>query len=328
MTARFEEEIGLIKKVITDFGDGHRSNLAIISDPFFGESELMDRVEGMAGKEGERINAGHLIRNFDLLATAPGKIVMVEEAHRLYRRKIGGFDLMNRFLKMITCSDRLFITSWNSYSWEYLDEVLELGRFFPQRIRLSKMSADEIREMLLSSYEEDELTFLQEEIAEGEQKILGWHLYKRTLAGINLNIPLPEIDVELIRSRLDRTEKKSAEDIFFERLGRISDGNPGVAEQLWKDALAYPEVRNDLKEPNQIDLDRDGSFALGIILFMKSVEMEYLSDVLEALDLSAENIANRLEDRGLVKIDGEVVTLRVEALKGIAEHLKRLRLVW
>lgn len=52
MTSRFEEEIGLIKKAVVDFWEGHRSNLAIVSDPFYGESELMDRVEGMAGMEG------------------------------------------------------------------------------------------------------------------------------------------------------------------------------------------------------------------------------------------------------------------------------------
>lgn len=328
MTARFEEEIGLIKKVIVGFGEGHRSNLAVISDPFYGESELMDRVEGMIEDVCIRINARSLIENFVALE-ASGSIVIVEEAHRLYRRKIGGFDAMNRFLNMLHSSDRLFITTWNSASWRYLDEISALGRHFPKKIGLSKMTADKIREMLLSGYEEGELTFQVEEGADEEElKILHRAGRKKTLMGHSLEIPYPVVDVRSIRSRLDRSEKRSPEEVFFERLARISDGNPGVAEILWEEALDYPEVRNALKDPPSIDLNRDESFALSIVLSMGSVEMSYISEVLEPLNLSAERIAGLLEERGLVSMDGEVVAMRAEALKSALEHLRRLRLVW
>jgi hypothetical protein len=329
MTPRFEEEISLIKKVIADFGEGRRSNLAIISDPFYGESELMDRVEGMIEDVCIRINAQSLIRSFEILEDSPGRIVIVEEAHRLYRRKICGFDMMNRFLNRLLSSDRLFITTWNSASWRYLDEVLGLGRHFPQKVSLSKMTADEIQEMLLSGYEEGELTFLEEERGdEEERKILNRAGYKKALMGHSLEIPYPVVDVRSIRSRLDRSEKKSPEEVFFEKLARISDGNPGVAELLWKEALDYPEVRNALKDPPSIDLNREESFALSIVLSMGSAKLAYLSEVLGPLGISAQNIANLLEERGLVSIDGEVASMRAEALKSSLEHLRRLRLVW
>lgn len=329
MTPRFEEEISLIKKVIVDFGEGRRSNLAIISDPFYGESELMDRVEGMIEDVCIRINAQSLIQSLETLKDSPGKIVIVEEAHRLYRRTIGGFDAMNRFLNMLLFSDRLFITTWNSASWRYLDEVLGLGRHFPQKVSLSKMKTDEIREMLLSGYEEGELTFLEGERGDEEKrKILKWAGRKKALMGHSLEIPYPMVDVGSIRSRLDRSEKKSPDEVFFEKLARISDGNPGVAELLWKEALDYPEVRNALKDPPSIDLSREESFALSIVLSMGSAKLAYLSDVLEPLGISAQNIANLLEERGLVSIDGEVASMRAEALKSALEHLRRLRLVW
>jgi hypothetical protein len=329
MTARFEEEIGLIKKVVVDFGEGHRSNLAIISDPFYGESVLMDRVEGMTGEDGIRIAASSLIRNFEALEDASGRIVIIEEAHRLYSRKIGGFETMNRFLKMLASSDRLFITTWNSYSWKYLDEVLGLGGHFPKKIRLSKMGAGQIREMLLSGYEEGELTFVEEVAAKAEElSILKRASYKKTLMGHSLEIPYPVIEMRSIRSRLTRSEKKSPEEIFFDKLARISDGNPSVAEHLWKNALDYPKIMDTLKDPPSIDLDYDESFALGIVLSMGSIEAEDLSEILAPLDLSAERIATLLEERGLVSIDGKVVSIRAEALKSVVEHLRRLRLVW
>lgn len=329
MTTRFEEEIGLIKKVIVGFGEGCRSNLAVISDPFYGELELMDRVEGMIEDICIRINARSLIRNFEALEGSSERIVIVEEAHRLYRRKIGGFDAMNRFLNMLHTSDRLFITTWNCYSWKYLDEVLGLGRYFPQQIRLSKMGADQIREMLLSSYEEGELTFVEEVPADAEElKVLNRSSYQKTLMGRSIEIPYPVVDIRSIRSRRTKSEKKSSEEIFFDKLARISDGNPGVAEYLWNEALDYPEVRNALKDPPSIDLDYDESFALGIVLSMGSIEVGELSDVLEPLDLSAEKIAGLLEERRLVFSEGDVIAIRSEALKSVVEHLRRLRLVW
>ena len=121
-------------------------------------------------------------------------------------------------------------------------------------------------------------------------------------------IPYPVIDMQSIKSRLTRSKKKSAEEIFFDKLARISDGNPSVAEHLWKEALDYPKIVGTLKDPPSIDLDYDESFALGIVLYMESIEMEDFSEILGHMDLSAERIAPRLKEGGLVTIDGKVVS--------------------
>ncbi|HII06822.1 MAG TPA: hypothetical protein HA349_05790 [Methanotrichaceae archaeon] len=329
MPPAFEKEIELIEKSIEDFEEGKRGNVAVISDPFYGESDLMKRAGEIIGSSGLKVDARSLIHDFEVLEKASEKIVMVDEAHRLYRRKIGGFEAINRFLSFIPSSDGLFITTWNSYSWKYLDEVLGLGRHFPQKIRLSKMGAGQIQEMLLSGYEEGELTFVEEVPVDAEElKILSRSSYQKTLMGRSIEIPYPVVDIRSIRSRRTKSEKKSSEEIFFDKLARISDGNPGVAEYLWNEALDYPEVRNALKDPPSIDLDYDESFAIGIVLSMGSIQVRELSDVLEPLDLSAEKIAGLLEERGLVFSEGDVIAIRSEALKSVVEHLRRLRLVW
>ncbi|HPE64030.1 MAG TPA: hypothetical protein PLQ49_07985 [Methanothrix sp.] len=329
MTSRFEEEIGLIKKAVVDFWEGHRSNLAIVSDPFYGESELMDRVEGMAGMEGARIDARSIFSSFEALEKAPGRIVMVEEAHRLYCRNIGGFDTLIRFLEMMSSSDRLFITTWNSVSWRYLDEVLGLGRYFSKKVSLPKMGADEIRDMLISGYDEGELTFVEEVSNRGDEpRILHRRNIKKSLMGRSLDVPVPVVEIRSIRSRMTKNEKKSPEDIFFEKLARISDGNPGVAEHLWEEALDYPKVMDRLRDPPSIDLGRDDSFALSIILSMGSLNLGEISEVLKPHHLSAERIVGSLEEQRLIHIEGDVVSVSPDALKGVMGHLGRLRLVW
>lgn len=330
MPPDFKGEMEVIEKSIDDFQEGKRKNIAIISDPFYGESELLDRVLERAKGRAFRVKAGSLREDFDILERSSATIAMVEEAHHLYLRRIGGFDLMDRFISFVSSSDRLFITTWNSFSWKYLDEALGIGRHFPMKIELSRMDANKIRDMLLSGYEEGELTFLEEEKDEMEEpKILKRSSFKIRLLGDSINIPRPEVDLGSIRSRFHKVdEKRPPMEAFFGKLARISDGNPGVAEFLWKEALDYPKVRNSLVDPPSIDLDLDDSFALSLILSMGSLDLADLSEVLEPVGTSAERAAALLEERGLVFIDGEVVSLRAEALKSTVEHLRRVRLVW
>jgi hypothetical protein len=330
MPPPFKGEMELIEKAIKDFEEGKRRNTAVISDPFYGESELLEWVWERTGGGALRVKAGSLKEDFEILERSSAKIAIVEEAHRLYLRKIGGFDLMDRFINFVSSSERLFITTWNSFSWKYLDEVLGIGQHFPMKIELPGMDAGKIRDMLLSGYEEGELNFVEEEKDETEEpKILKRSSFKISLLGERIEIPRPEVDLNSIRSRFHKVEEKRPPmEIFFGKLARISDGNPGVAELLWKEALDYPKVRDCLVDLPSIDLDLDDSFALNVILSMGSVDLADLSEVLEPVGTSAERAAALLEERGLVFIDGEVVSLRAEALKRTAEHLRRARLVW
>lgn len=330
MPPTFKEEMEVIEKSIEDFQEGKRKNIAVISDPFYGESELLDQVWEGAGRGGFRVKAGSLKEDFEVLERSSAKITIVEEAHRLYLRRIGGFELIHRFINFVSSSDRLFITTWNSFSWKYLDEALGIGQHFPMKIELPRMDAGKIRDMLLSGYEEGELTFVEEEKDETEEpKILKRSSFKIRLLGESIEIPRPEVDLGSIRSRFHKgDEKRPPMEIFFGKLAQISDGNPGVAELLWKEALDYPKVRNNLVDPPSIDLDLDDSFALSLVLSMGSLDLADLSEILEPMGTSAEKAAALLEERGLVFIDGEVVSLRAEALKRTAEHLRRVRLVW
>lgn len=57
----------------------------------------MARAASVAGPDGLRIDGRRLRHDFGILERAPQRIVVVDEAHRLSLRKVGGFDLMDRF---------------------------------------------------------------------------------------------------------------------------------------------------------------------------------------------------------------------------------------
>ncbi len=76
--------------------------------------------------------------------------MIIDDCQFLYARRIGGFDILEDFLKNVASSSNFFITTWNLYSWKYLDEVLDIGTYFPVQIVLPRFTAGDIKECILS----------------------------------------------------------------------------------------------------------------------------------------------------------------------------------
>ncbi|MPN44154.1 hypothetical protein SDC9_191715 [bioreactor metagenome] len=83
----------------------------------------------------------------------------MDNCHFLYIRKTGGFDIFYEFLDMVSSENRIFITTWNIYSWKYLDQAFELGKYFPVQIVVSAFEKENIKSIILSRYGEKEIIF-------------------------------------------------------------------------------------------------------------------------------------------------------------------------
>jgi hypothetical protein len=236
---------------------------------------------------------------------------------------------MDRFLSFVTSEERLFITTWNRFSWRYLEEVLGIGRHFPRQIILPRLDAGQIREMLLAGREEGELTFVEEEAPGGDSKVLEWRVSRRAVMGHNIDLPYPSVDPGVIRSRLKRNRKEmKSEDAFFERLAQIIRRQPRRRGASLEGGSELSGGGSSLRDPPTIDLDFDESFVLGVVLSSGSLELDELSEVLGPHGPLRRDDGGPPEEKGLVSIDGGVVTLRAEAQKSDIEHERRLRLVW
>jgi len=321
-----EEEINTIEKAIEDFETGKRSNVAVISEPFYGVERIVDKIESIASEKCKRMPSEDLVHDLESMdRLMKNNILIVENLHRIYRRKIGGFKDITKFQKYVSTSDKLFITTWNLPSWNYLDEVLHIGKQFPLQVTLPKKDANQIKEMLLSGYEENELSFVGIEVPRQEDKFLkvGWR--SAFILGREIKIPNLEVEIDILRYKLGQKKRKSAEELFFEKIARISDGNPGVAEVLWKAVLDYPNFVDRLEEPHlKIELDRAESFALSAIISADFIERSELCEIVGSPD----ELLYVLSEGGLITVDGEICSARPEALKEILEYLNKQRLVW
>lgn len=329
----FQEEIAKIQTAIADFKSGQNLNIAIISEPFAGKTTFLGAIEKMNPQKVTRLSFSSILKNKEdsKIPENSKRVVIIDDCNFLYERKIGGFETLEYFLRSTVSSSNIFITTWNLYSWNYLDEVIKIEEYFPVQIKLPKFTKDRIKEFILSKYEEKEIKF-EEDVAFQKEKVFEPKKLTISIKPLEktINIPYFKINYSLIKFRLLKKEEKvGIEDIIFEKIHRISNGNPGVAMIIWEKSLEYPIIKpskiNDVSF--NIDLDYKESFVLFLILSMKSINNDKLSDILGP-DFQVDKMIFGLSNQGLITVDDISCNIKPEAIKSIIEYLKKLRMVW
>lgn len=328
----FQDEIVNIQAAIADFESGHKSNVAIIAEPFAGKTTLVNEIEKMNPQKVTRLSFSSVVKNKDGISLPDQlkRIVLIDDCQFLYFRKIGGFAILEDFLKMVASSNNIFITAWNLYSWKYLDEVINIGRYFPVQINLPKFSTSKIKECILSRYEQDEIKFIEDEYE--KEKIIEIERHPVAIKPLKkpIDIPFLKINYDTLKLRLfNKEEKIATEDIVFEKITRISNGNPGVAKIIWQRSLEYPVIKpSKIKEVSfNIELDYNESFVLRVILSMGTIKKEELSEI-AGNECGIDEMLFRLVKQGLISIEEDHCSIKPEALRSIVEFLKKSRLVW
>ncbi len=327
----FEDEIQNVQIAISDFESGKKLNVAIIAEPFAGVTFLVDELEKMNALKVTRLSYSSLVKNKDglMLPENSKRIIIIDHCEYLYMRKIGGFEVLDEFLKTMVTSNILFITTWNLYSWKYLDEVLNIGKFFPFQIKVQKSTTNEIKECILSVYKPDEIKF-RPDVDFEKEKILEIPKYPFTIKFLKrtINIPFLKINYHILKLRLIKKEA-TTEDIIFEKINYLSNGNSGVARVLWQKSLEYPSIKpTGIKDLSlNINLDYNESFILMVILSMKSIKKEDLAEIAGA-KYQIDEVLFSLLRQELITIEGDDCRIKTEALGSIVESLKKLRLVW
>lgn len=324
----FEEEITAINDAISESGSGIKSNIAIIAEPFAGKTTLINEIKKKNPKRTAKLSLSSLVKHRDEISIPECSIVMIDDCQYLYMRKIGGFDMLEDFLAMVAESQNLFITSWNLYSWTYLDEVMDLAAHFPVQIKLPKLTADDIKTIILSGYGAGEIQFEGEDVS--NKKIIELVKHPVTLKLLEKEINLPGIKIYFDPLKtwfIGKSEMMTIEDAVYRRIHNISNGNPGVSKVIWENSLKYPVIKpNYISDISyEVRLNYNEAFVLSIILSMKSISKEELDNI---AGLQTVHILSILSRQGLIQMEEGKFEIIPEALKSIVEYLKKLRLVW
>lgn len=334
------DEIGEIQEAIADFEIGKKLNVAIIAGLFGGKTTLINEIEKLNLSRATKITFSMVVRDKKEISLSDDtkKVVLLDNCHFLYVRKPGGFDIFYEFLDMISSQNRIFITTWNIYSWRYLNEAFGLGKYFPVQVIIPAFEKKDLKHLVLKRYEEGEIIFNNSGESEKEPLIyITEYPLELPSLGRKISIPILKINTRYLKRYLlnekkeEKEEKeKTAEHRVFEKIHLESKGNPGVALKIWKLALDYPHIKpEDIGNFSyDIELEQEEAFVLNLILSYQGLKKTDIIDMIGSM-LKMDEILFRLLNQELI-FQGEDNSFRVrpEALRSAIAYLEKLRLVW
>ncbi len=326
----YEREVDDILQAVSKFDQGILGNVALISDPFSGRTRLVEELKKNLGERVTYVSFNSVMTDSSFMATLRDarEIVIMDNCHFLAMRKIGGFEQMNEFLNFITTSKKFFITTWNTFSWTYLNAVLQIDSYFTNFVTLSPLDADNLKKILLSRYGSQEIEFIDDSAAEERKLRFIWGC-------LNIKIPfskdaycLPWPSFEL-PGRLHKKKAIPAEEITFERLTRISGGNPGVARFIWDKNIEFPTiwVSSFIEPVFDTNISTNQSFLLSIILSMEHVHYDDLAAI-AGPEINIHRALFVLQKKGLIYEEDGYYAIGHEPLKSVINYLKLNRMVW
>ncbi|RXA21890.1 hypothetical protein EQO05_01295 [Methanosarcina sp. MSH10X1] len=334
------DEIGDIQSAIADFEVGKKVNVAIIAGLLGGKTTLINEIEKLNLNRATRITFSGIIRDKEEISLPEDtmRVVLLDNCHFLYTRKPGGFDILYEFLDMISSQDRVFVTTWNLYSWKYLNGAFEIGKYFPVQILIPSLEKEGIRSLILKRYEEGEIIFNNGGESEKEPVIyiIPYPLELASL-GRKIIIPVPKINIPYLKRRFLKEEEKgkkkeeeTAEYRVFEKIHLESKGNPGVAVKVWELGLHYPHISPEKigQFSYDIKLEYDEAFILHLILSYQGLKKDEIADMIGSTLRVNETIFRLLNQELIFKLEDDSFRVRPEALRSVIAYLEKLRLVW
>ncbi len=323
----YEEELKEAQSAVNEYLWGKHKNIAIVSDPFAGRSTLVEYLARDYLTTTIAFNSVMTEKAFISTLHDANNIIIMDNCHFLAMRKIGGFAQLDEFLRFLSKSDKLFITTWNTYSWSYLSAVKNLDEFFPKVIRLHPMNAESLKKMIISHYG-DNIKYIDDAASKDRRLSISWKCVHITIpfSSTTRCLPWPYLNLSSI---FHKKKRENAEQLVFDRLKRVSGGNPGIARKIWDASIDYPKIGlSSIKEPTfDTDLSINEAFLLGIILTMEKIELGDLAEI-AGPEIDVEESLYILMNRELVAREEGYYIINYRALKSVKSYLELNRMVW
>ncbi len=150
-----------------------------------------------------------------LLELGQRAVIVLEDAHQLYQREVGGFATLKKLLLLIarTSHQVLWIISMRKYAWSYLNMILRIADSFTFVVNTENLDGNELEQVILARHRVSGfgLRFMPDEIMQQRRKF---------------------------RQSDDDEQQEMLSEAYFESLARASEGNILSAIFYWLKSLA------------------------------------------------------------------------------------------
>jgi hypothetical protein len=328
-----ERELAGLEQAVKDWGNGRFAACLFVGARGSGKTSLLNCAcaVAFAGRElirtefTERILTPEALDDFfrkmlglqpeaDLVEgfAAKRRIVIIEEAERVFLRQVGGFDAADHFVRRIqnTASTTLWVITMNQKAFRVLDAAMQFGRVFSHRISAMSVSREDLENAILE---------------------------RHRLSGLRLDFaPPPTGDPRINRLRAWFGLQDSPQALFFDSLYQQSGGVFRSAFELWLSSIERAEGRIlKIRQPLEpafaqfrSELTQEDHFTLLSIQEHGSLKVEEVASTLCENTEASRLRLDRLKTLGLIEKDPEHPGLRIrpEAQRFTDELLRRVNL--
>ncbi|HUU00009.1 MAG TPA: ATP-binding protein [Myxococcota bacterium] len=220
------------------------------------EKGLLEELAPALGLE-QAANTGALAA---YLNKGDERVVMLDEAHNLFLRTVGGYEAFEALVQLVTyTSERVFwIIAFNRFAWNFINHSRRKMHYFRKLLRLPDWSIEELQDLIAR---------------------------RNKRAGMTVRFSDSLLDKE--RSTTGDLELLEGADGYFRLLRNASGGNTRVATYLWLNSLrsvSDDELRVDLfrEEPIEplMNLDDELLYALAAVCQHENLSVDELRKVL------------------------------------------------
>lgn len=277
--------------------------MAVVSDQWGGRDALLDHAEEYLDQRAERTAIESALKPSESFP-AVDELAFIEDCHLLFRREIGGFDALERFISSVVRGEGRVITTWNAIAWVYLTRTLGIDDAFDAVHTVSRLDREQAAALL------------------AETK--GVEDPEESLDTDRSETPPPVADDGLLtrlRWRFRRQYRGTVVKTELEGLVDDARGNPLAIQRVYE-ARTTDGIETPL---SGFDLDYDESYLLWLVAANESVS----TDVLENLTWSdPARMLSKLERQGAIRLEDDTATIAPVAFGTVLNHLERRRLVW
>ncbi len=256
--------------IVINFDDTIQSETVLAN--ILSEKLLTDAVE----------NLDVLIEKLDY---SQKRVIVCENIHQLFVRKVDGFDLLEKFLHIMHLSqkDYFWIVTANHFGWLYLQRSIHIEKHFRFIVKLPGMNPAEIFEIIMK---------------------------RHRASGYMLDYIKPvslQVDKKLRKLSDDQAKQDFLQKLYFDNICSISGGNIMVSLLLWMRSIS--EVTREkvvikpligFEESFLHDLESVELFALAALLQHENLNAHDLADIFIMKEQVAETLLKSLLQKGVI----------------------------
>lgn len=237
--------------------------------------------------------------------TQSAKIIILENLHHMFLKKVGGFESIKMLFELISYTTKkvLWIGVFTPKIWNFLDKTISISNYFTSEIFMEPLSHDQIKEIITkrNEYENLKIEFL----------------------------PKEESLKTAIFEKLGDEEKQSfLDDKFFKQLHKLSNGNISLALLYWirsiqkiDKSMIYIKEIDNFEYSFIKNLSSEALFALQAIILHDGLTLHDFSIVMNKPLEDCRNMLMPMLEKGLLIQPHKKYNINPAIYKHILDYL-------